>query len=292
MQLPFLWRSAGGTMTDFQLTYPLPSLDSLINPKDQFPDKSDYETQLEFWQQRLLHVQQAYHRQNLRAVAVFEGVDAAGKGGTIRRITEPLDPRGVRVNAIGAPKPQEQGTHYLFRFFSRLPHPGKIAIFDRSWYGRVLVERVEGFATDEEWQRAYREINELERWLTDDGVRVIKFYLQIDKDEQDKRFEERLNNPYKSWKLTAEDIRNREQWDAYLDAANEMLARTSTVLAPWYAIDSRKKWATRIRVLQLLVEHLEKDVDIEPLKPDPEVLKAARKALGIKYNPSETDDAN
>lgn len=269
-------------MADFLMTDPIPSLDALLNPKNQFPDKSEYENQLLFWQQRLLHVQQAYFRQNRRAVLVFEGVDAAGKGGSIRRLTESLDPRGILVHAIGAPREEEQGIHYLYRFFNRLPRAGKIAIFDRSWYGRVLVERVEGFATHDEWQRAYREINEFERWLTDDGVRIIKFYLQIDKDEQAKRFEERLNNPYKSWKLTVEDIRNRDQWDAYVDAANQMFKETSTEHAPWIAIDSRKKWATRVQILQLVVEHLEQGVDLVPLAPDPAVIEAAREALGLK----------
>lgn len=270
----------GFTPTDI-----LPHLDHLTIPEDRFKKKRDYKVELEHWQRRLLRVQQIYFRNRSRVIVVFEGADAAGKGGAIRRIVEPLDPRGVNVHAIKAPSVDEQAIHYLYRFFSKLPAPGRIAIFDRSWYGRVLVERVEGFASEAEWQRAYREINEFERWLTDDGVRILKFYLQIDKDEQIHRFEQRLNDPDKYWKLTEEDIRNRQQWSAYTDAANEMFARTSTENSPWMAIDSRHKWSTRVHLIKTLVTTLELGVDLTPLRPDPKVVVAAKSVLGIDFNP-------
>ena len=169
-------------------------------------DKRDYLKKLKKWQKRMLQVQQAYYHQGIRAILVFEGWDASGKGGAIRRITEKLDPRGFAVHPISAPSHEEQSRHYLYRFQSRLPEAGKIAIFDRSWYGRVLVERVEKFATEQEWQRAYQEINEFERCLIDDGARIIKVFMHIHPDEQLKRFQERLNNPVKRWKLTHEDF--------------------------------------------------------------------------------------
>ena len=260
-----------------------PHLDHLTIPEDRFKKKRDYKVELEHWQRRLLRVQQIYFHNRSRVIVVFEGADAAGKGGAIRRIVEPLDPRGVNVHAIKAPSIDEQAIHYLYRFFSKLPAPGRIAIFDRSWYGRVLVERVEGFASDTEWQRAYREISEFERWLTDDGVRILKFYLQIDKEEQLLRFEQRLNDPDKYWKLTEEDIRNRQQWDSYSEAANEMFARTSTENSPWMAVDARHKWSTRVHLIKTLVTALELGVDLTPLRPDPKVVAAAKSVLGIDF---------
>lgn len=245
-------------------------------------DKCSYEKQLKQWQKALLAVQQAYYRQGLRSIVVFEGWDAAGKGGTIRRLTEKLDPRGFRVYPVAAPRPDDQGRHYLYRFQKRLPHPGMMAIFDRSYYGRVLVERVEHLARPEEWQRAYQEINEFERLLMDDGVRIIKFFLHISPEEQLKRFELRLNNPVKQWKLTEEDIRNRNKWPEYEGAVNDLFARTSTQQAPWHLVASNHKWFTRVEVLRLLVEELGKGVDIEPPEIDPGVVAAARKHLGIK----------
>lgn len=247
-----------------------------------FASKSDHEKQLEALQTRLLHIQQALFHTGERAVLVFEGTDASGKGGVIRRATALLDPRGYRVHAIGAPTPEEQGRHYLWRFFRHLPPPGRIALFDRSWYGRVLVERVEGLASNDAWQRAYREITEFERWLTDDGVKLIKIYLSIDQEEQNKRFAERLSNPHKYWKLTEEDIRNRRRWDDYVEATNDMFAQTHRPNAPWYAIDGRHKWRTRIAVLSLLTETLAQGLDVEPPAIDAELLNKAREALGVK----------
>lgn len=261
-----------------------PRLSDIDRPGDSFKNKKDYEKQLQFWQRRLLHVQQAYFHEKRRAIIAFEGADASGKGGSIRRVAELLDPRGIKVHAIAAPKAEEQSRHYLYRFFSRLPASGEFAIFDRTWYGRVLVERIEGFAKEQEWQRAYREIREFERWLEDDGVRIIKFYLHIDEDEQLKRFDERLNNPYKHWKLTEEDLRNRDKWHDYSEAVDEMFAKTSTEKSPWHLINSNRKWHARVEVLKTLVLSLEEGVDVSPRKPDPKLIAEAEKALGIDYN--------
>jgi len=194
-------------------------------------------------------------------VIVFEGLDAAGKGGCIKRITEKLDPRGFVVWAIAAPHGEDRTHQYLYRFWRRLPERGQIAIFDRSWYGRVLVERIEGFCTEEAWKRAYREINDFERELTDFGTILVKFWLHISKQEQLRRFKEREREPAKKWKITSEDWRNREKWDLYQTAAEEMLLRTSTLKAPWHIVEADdKRWA-RIKVLQILVENLKQHLD-------------------------------
>ncbi|WP_119678840.1 polyphosphate kinase 2 family protein [Indioceanicola profundi] len=250
--------------------------------RSAYGEKQDYEKELARLQETVLHVQQAYWHGGLRAVIVLEGWDAAGKGGAIRRLTEKLDPRGAHVWPIGAPSADEQGRHYLYRFWQRIPSPGTFAIFDRSWYGRVLVERVEGFASREAWTRAYREINEFERMLTDDGVRIVKLFLHITKEEQLKRFEERLKNPYKRWKLTEEDLRNRERWDDYIRAAEEMFDRTSTPDAPWTLIPANYKWHARTAVLRAVVDRLGEGVDVTPPPLDASVQKAAADMLGIK----------
>ena len=226
--------------------------------------KAEYEKLLAKWQKRMLTVQQAYYRQNLRALIVFEGWDASGKGGAIRRLTEKLDPRGFTVFPIAAPSQIEQSKHYLYRFQTKLPAAGNINIFDRSYYGRVLVERVEQFATEHEWQRAYQEINEFERLLTDDGVKIIKLFLHIDQDEQLKRFQERIKNPNKRWKLTEEDLRNRDKWPSYQTAINDMLKYTSTKSSPWQVVEANRKWYTRVEVLKTIVKALECDVDLTP----------------------------
>ncbi|UTF60192.1 polyphosphate kinase 2 family protein [Gilvimarinus sp. DA14] len=244
-------------------------------------DKDTYKTELKHWQKKLLHVQQAYYHSGRRAIIVFEGWDAAGKGGAIRRVTEKLDPRGCTVHPIGAPKPENQAKHYLYRFYTKLPEAGCLAIFDRSYYGRVLVERVEDFARKSEWQRAYREINEFERLLTDDGARVIKLFIHIDKDEQLERFIQRLHDPYKRWKLTMEDVRNREKWPDYEEAINDMLKYTDTESCPWHIISGHDKRHARIEVLKTLVQALSHDVDIEPPPIDPEIVKLAKKQLGL-----------
>lgn len=259
----------------------IPPVLSQVDLSKEISDKSVYEQKLKKWQKRMLAVQQAYFRQDRRAMLVFEGWDAAGKGGAIRRITEKLDPRGFDVHPISAPTPDELSRHYLYRFQTRQPSKGSISILDRSYYGRVLVERVEGFATEQAWQRAYSEINEYERQLIDDGVRIVKVFMHISAEEQLKRFEERLTNPVKRWKLTEEDIRNREKWSDYEVAINDMFANTSSSAAPWNVIAGNHKWYARVKALKQVVKALERDVDIEPPELDPVIIEAAEKRLGI-----------
>jgi polyphosphate kinase 2 (PPK2 family) len=189
---------------------------------------------------------------------VLEGWDAAGKGGIIRRVTRAIDARSYRVITISAPTDEERAHHYLWRFWRHIPRGGRFTIYDRSWYGRVLVERVEGFAAEDEWIRAYREINEFEEELTDHGIVLVKFWVHIDPDEQLARFKAREETSFKQHKLTEEDWRNREKWDDYAHAVNDMVERTSTEFAPWNLIEGNdKRWA-RVRALQVLCERLEK----------------------------------
>jgi polyphosphate kinase 2 (PPK2 family) len=205
-------------------------------------------------QLRMLRIQQGIYHSHQRVIIAFEGVDAAGKGGAIRRITESLDPRGFRVHPIGAPGAKEQGKHYLYRFWKKIPGPGTISIYDRTWYGRVLVERIEKLTTKERWQDAYSEINQFEKLLSDDGIKIIKICLKISKDEQLRRFEERLKDPYKQWKITKDDIRNRSKWDEYMKAYDDMFRETSTDHSPWHIIETDNKDEARIRVLKIIVD--------------------------------------
>jgi len=243
--------------------------------------KEEYEDLLREYQKKIRQVQQAYYSQKKRAVIVLEGWDASGKGGAIRRLTEKLDPRGYSVIPIAAPTTAELENHYLYRFQKELPRAGRIAIFDRSWYGRVLVERVEGFAGKCEWQRAFQEINEFERQLTDDGVRIVKLFLHTSAEEQLKRFTERLHNPIKRWKLTEEDIRNREQRPEYVKAINEMFKRTSTITSPWSLIAGNHKWFARTEVLKVVFDKLSSGIDISPPPINPEIVTLAERKLGI-----------
>ncbi|MBP2311017.1 polyphosphate kinase 2 family protein [Azospirillum soli] len=263
-------------------------LDKLDMKAAHFDSKEEYERRLGKLQKELLRIQQTYWHEKRRAIIVFEGWDAAGKGGCIRRLTEPLDPRGFHVWPIGAPSRDEQGKHYLYRFWTRLPAPGSFAIFDRSWYGRVLVERVEGFASKDEWKRAYDEINQFEKMLTDDGARIIKIFMHISPEEQLERFRERLSNPYKRWKLTEEDLRNRARWDDYVKAIEGMFDKTSTENAPWQAVEANSKWYARLRVLEIVTEALKKDVNVAPPPVDISVAKIAAEVLGIHMQ-METD---
>ena len=256
-----------------------PSLNAVPATGIKLSSEKVYRRRLRKLQEQLLNIQQALFRSGERAVLVLEGADASGKGGTIRRITELMDPRGYRVHPIGQPNPEEQGRHYLWRFFRHLPPPGRVSIFDRSWYGRVLVERVEGFASPAQWQRAYREINELERWLVDDGIRLCKFYLSIDPEEQAQRFLARLDDPLKSWKMTEEDLRNRARWSEYEAASNQMFAETHTAWAPWHLIDANNKRAARIAVMEHTVNALSRDLDTTSPPVDSRFAKTARKAL-------------
>jgi polyphosphate kinase 2 (PPK2 family) len=246
-------------------------------------DKAYYEQRVAELQLQMLRIQQAYYRQRRRGILVFEGWDAAGKGGAIRRLTEKVDPRGCQVHAIGAPTKVEQGTHYLYRFWKALPAPGNIAVFDRSWYGRVLVERVEGFAEKSAWSRAYDEINEFEGLLVDDGVRIAKFFIHISKEEQARRFAERALDPYKRWKLKADDFRNRGKWAEYESAIEDMFEKTSTAHAPWSAIGGDYKWYVRARVLEEACAILGQGIDLSMPVLDPEVRALAEAQLGVDF---------
>ena len=219
-------------------------------------------------------------------VIVFEGWDAAGKGGSIKRITEKLDPRGYVVYPIAAPEGEDKSRHYLYRFWRRLPERGQIAIFDRSWYGRVLVERVEGFAKEAEWLRAFKEINSFERQLKDFGTIVAKFWIHISQEEQFRRFEERKAIGYKAWKLTEEDWRNRQKWSVYEEAVEEMLVRTSTKTAPWTLVEGNDKYWARAKVLARLVEILSEELNYQPADPlKPASPKTAAKPAATRAKP-------
>ncbi len=240
-----------------------------------------YEKELAKVQQRLRTIQQAYLKLGHSAAIVFEGWDAAGKGGTIRCMSAVLDPRGFKVWPISAPRPYYLQRHYLARFFERLPPHGAISVFDRSWYGRVLVERIEGFASNAEWKRAYREINDFEHALTDHGTRVIKIFLHISPEEQLRRFRSRLLDPSKRWKLSYEDFRNRKKWQDYAEATDEMFRRTSTDYAPWHAIPAENKKYARVAALKVIAKRLATGVDLSPVMVDPQVIAEARQILEI-----------
>ncbi len=222
--------------------------------------RDDYDDKLERLQNKLHLLAFDVYQKQRPVVIVFEGWDAAGKGGAIKRLTEKIDPRGYVVWPIAAPQGDDKQRHYLWRFWRRLPEQGQIAIFDRSWYGRVLVERVEGFAPPEAWGRAYAEINAFERELSQFGTIVIKFWLHISQKEQLERFKERERTHYKSWKITDEDWRNRGKWEDYAAAAEDMFAKTSTPDAPWTLVEANDKYYARIKVLETVVNRLKKDV--------------------------------
>jgi polyphosphate kinase 2 (PPK2 family) len=246
----------------------------------------------------LIHYQVAVHAlgyqvyvQQRPVIIVYEGDDAGGKGGNIKRVTEKLDPRGYVVHPIAAPKGEDKTHHYLWRFWRRLPDKGQIAIFDRSWYGRVMVERIEGFCTEEEWKRAYREINHFERQLVDFGTILFKFYIHISKEEQLRRFEAREQMAYKAWKLTDEDWRNREKWDQYTEAVNEMLLRTSTLTAPWTVVEGNCKWYARIKVLKTLVEGFGRELNYDPFAAMPAIEKGGKKKKKKKSAKAEETES-
>jgi len=224
---------------------------SLSVPRDQ------YERKLKALQTRLRQLAHQLYQARVPAVIVYCGWDAAGKGGNIRRLTGSLDPRGYQVIPIAAPTEEEKSHHYLWRFWRRLPKSGHIAIFDRSWYGRVMVERVEGFCTEDEWKRAYREINEFECELAEYGTVLVKFWLHVDSDEQLRRFRAREQTPEKNWKITDEDWRNREKWEQYKVAVTDMLRRTSTTYAPWTILEANDKLHARIKALETVAAALE-----------------------------------
>ncbi len=250
---------ATGSSTTVQPPLPVPNVLSQTDLSHTL-DKGTYSKKLKKLQAKLYLLGLEVYRQQRPVVLVFEGWDAAGKGGAIQRITTRLDPRAYVVHASAAPAGEDKAHHYLYRFWRRLPPRGQIGIFDRSWYGRVLVERVEGFARTDEWQRAYAEINEFERELIDFGTVVCKFWMHISPEEQLRRFEERQTVEYKQWKLTDEDWRNREKWGEYEQAADEMLVRTSTPAAPWTIVEAENKRFGRIKVLQTVVQRLEDEL--------------------------------
>jgi polyphosphate:AMP phosphotransferase len=218
--------------------------------------KKEYDKRLPVLQEKLRRLQHRCYIERRPVAIVYEGWDAAGKGGNIKRLTWRLDPRGYDVEPTSAPHGEEKEHHYLWRFWRTVPKAGHIQIYDRSWYGRVLVERVEGFANREEWERAYREINEFEAQLVESGIVLIKFWIHITKEEQLDRFKQRDSEPHKKWKLTAEDWRNREKWDDYQGPVVEMLERTSTTRAPWTIIEGNNKQYARLRTLDVVIERL------------------------------------
>jgi AMP-polyphosphate phosphotransferase len=223
---------------------------SLKMPRDE------YDRWLKILQADLHQLAYQVYLQKIPVILVFEGMDAAGKGGTIKRLTEKMDPRGYVVWPISAPHGEDRERHYLYRFWRRLPEQGQIAIFDRSWYGRILVERLEGFCTEEAWRRAYSEINQFERQFTDFGGIIFKFWMHISKEEQLERFKERERINYKSWKITDEDWRNRAKWEDYQEAARDMVLKTSTQNAPWTLVEANDKPYSRIKVLRTVAEKL------------------------------------
>jgi polyphosphate kinase 2 (PPK2 family) len=231
--------------------------------------REEYVRDMLRYQLQLRELAYQLYVQKRTLVMVYEGWDAGGKGGNIKRVTEKIDPRGYEVLPIAAPKGDDATHHYLWRFWRRLKPPDEkqIIIFDRSWYGRVMVERVEGFCTEQEWKRAYREINEFERQLADFGMILAKFWIHISAEEQLRRFEARQDTPYKAWKLTEEDWRNRAKWGPYEEAVNDMLLRTSTATAPWTIVEGNDKWFARVKTLRTLVEVLSKELDYQPSEP-------------------------
>src|SRR5580704_5172646 len=232
---------------------------------------ADYERRLATMQETLQLLQQAYLGTSHRAVIVLEGWDTAGKGGIVRRLGWALDPRSFKVHPIGAPSSHERGKHYLQRFWEKLPEHGQIVVFDRSWYGRVLVERVEGLATTREWRRGYEEINQFERLLVEDGTRIAKIFLHISAGEQIRRFKDRLLNPLKRWKLSYEDFRNRERWADYEVAIEDMMEQTSLKRAPWHLVPANDKPYGRVAAFTILIEILGKGLSLKPRPLDPKI---------------------
>jgi polyphosphate kinase 2 (PPK2 family) len=229
-----------------------------IDLSKKVSDKKAADAEILELQEKLFELQVRYWLEKRRAVFVFEGWDAAGKGGAIKRMTALMDPRGYKVWPIAAPGEEERAHHYLWRFATRMPARGTIAIFDRSWYGRVLVERVEGFATVPEWQRAYDEINAFERMHTDDGVTMAKFFLHIGQDEQLERFKQREKDPIRNFKIGDDDWRNRKRWKDYAAAYQDMFDRTHRPDAPWVVVPANDKRHARLTVLRAAIEALDR----------------------------------
>jgi len=223
-------------------------------------DKAAYKEELAVCQEKLRLLEYEIYKRRIPVVIGFEGWDAGGKGGAIKRLCQNLDPRGYQVHPTAAPTQEDLDHNWLWRFWANIPKRGHIAIFDRTWYGRVMVEPIEGFCTAEEYNRAFSEINSFEKQLTDYGAVVLKFWMNITKDEQEKRFKEREQNPDKQWKITDEDWRNREKWDQYLIAVDRMLVRTSTEKSPWIVVEGNNKYYARIRVLKAVIAAIEEGI--------------------------------
>lgn len=237
-------------------TYPLRDTPPLnrVELKDKTIADDEYKAKLKSLQKELKKLEDKLYRNKIPMIIAYEGWDAAGKGGNIKRVASALDPRSYEVFPIASPSFEEKNRHFLWRFWTRLPKTGHIAIYDRTWYGRVMVERLEGFCSENDWQRAFNEINEFEHDLVDWGAIVIKFWVQIDKDTQLERFTMRQNTPEKQWKITEEDWRNREKWDLYEGAVDEMLHKTNTKAAPWYILESNDKKFARIKALEIVID--------------------------------------
>jgi polyphosphate kinase 2 (PPK2 family) len=245
------------TAYDFEVfphgTLDLKSTDLSVKTKD----KDAVDDEIEELQEKLFELQVRYWMERRRAVFAFEGWDAAGQGGSIKRMTALMDPRGYKVWPIAAPGEEERAHHYLWRFATKMPSRGTIAVFDRSWYGRVLVERIEGFCSVKEWQRAYDEINAFERMHTDDGVTMVKFFLHIDEKTQLERFKEREKDPIKHFKIGPDDWRNRKKWGDYMDAYQDAFDRTHRPDAPWVIVAANDKRQARLQILRRAVEALD-----------------------------------
>lgn len=220
--------------------------------------REDYKKYLKVLQKKIEKLHGELYHRRIPLVIGFEGWDAGGKGGAIKRLTEHMDPRGYVVHPTASPNDIEKAHHYLWRFWNDMPKDGHVTIFDRTWYGRVMVERIEGYCSDKEWQRAYDEINHMENSLVNNGAIVLKFWMQIDKEEQERRFNERMNNPEKQYKITDEDWRNREKWNQYEEAVNEMIVKTSKKNAPWIIVEGNNKYYARIKVLETVIAAIEK----------------------------------
>ncbi|WP_342304446.1 polyphosphate:AMP phosphotransferase [Methanolobus sp. ZRKC5] len=241
----------------------IPNIDSSILEKTDL-DKSltykEYKKEKKICQKKITQLQYELFKHRIPLICVFEGWDASGKGGGIRRLAQKLNPRLYQVIPVGVPSQTEISHHYLWRFYNEIPEAGHIAIYDRSWYGRVLVERVENLCGNQEWKRAYREINEFEETLANYGTIIIKFWAHIDKEEQLKRFKQRENTSHKQWKITPDDWRNREKWNLYRDAADEMLQKTSTSWAPWTIVESNDKYYSRIKIFHTVIDRIEEEL--------------------------------
>lgn len=256
---------------------PLDSVDMSVSLS-----QATYDKKLRELQRMLARIQQTYLLDGHTGVVVVEGWDAGGKGGTIRRISEALDPRSFKVWPIGAPRNYYLQRHFLLRFMERLPPTGAISIFDRSWYGRVLVERVEKLTPERRWRQAYDEINNFEQMLANDGTRLVKLFFHVSPEEQLARFEKRLRNPMKRWKLTYEDFRNRSRWSDYEAAINDMLERTSTPRAPWTVIPANDKKHARIAAISEVVRCFSRDIDLTPPDLDERVLEEANNHFNLE----------